>query len=187
VSRVLIIVPTIFIDEFLSQKSIDAIEEAKLALADSSASNKSAPETYDQNSDTIVEPDTAHSSDEEFELGDKEAMIEAAHEIQRQLDAANPQSPEGFVHGEENIKVLDEHGETVLIPAHALDEIEEDEQSVVEETDYSDDGESGGRKRSESNGDGDMKEKQEKPKWKLEKLEWRNSLMRTAKLPIRRT
>jgi hypothetical protein len=88
--KVLIIVPTIFINNFLSQKSIDAIEEAKLARADPSDSNKGAPETSDHNSDTIVEPDIAHPSEEDFEFEDEEAMIEGAHEVQRQLDAANP-------------------------------------------------------------------------------------------------
>jgi hypothetical protein len=52
-TQVLIIVPTIFIDEFLSQKSIDAFEEARLAGLGFGVENDGTAEASGQNVDTI--------------------------------------------------------------------------------------------------------------------------------------
>jgi hypothetical protein len=117
-TQVLMIVPTIFIDEFLSQKSIDAIEEARLASLGFGVENDETAEASGQNVDTIQEtiytpsdgvsaqvsdqhadiiqdPNTSHlSSEESFEFEDEEAMIESAHELQSQLTAALPESPQ---------------------------------------------------------------------------------------------
>jgi hypothetical protein len=203
----LIIVPTIFIDDFLSQKSIDAIEEARLAslgfgvendgTAEASgqnvdtiqetthtSSNEVSAEVPDQNADIIQDLNTSHLSGEEsFELEDEEAMIEAAHKLQSQLAAALLESPQPLLHEEQKevIEVKDERGETILIPASAFDEIEEDnEEDGEEEGNYSDNDENRARKRRRSeSGDDDKSLQEGKERWRLEQIGW-NTWVRTS-------
>jgi hypothetical protein len=195
----LIIVPTIFIDDFLSQKSIDANEEARLAslgfgvendgTAEASSqnvetiqetihtsSNEVSAEVSDRNADIIQDPNTSHlSSEESFEFEDEEAMIEAAHELQSQLSAALPESPQPLIHEEQEdaIEVRDERGETILIPTSAFDEIEEDEEEDgEEEVNYSANDENRARKRrrSEISGHDDKSLPQGKERWRPEQI-----------------
>jgi hypothetical protein len=202
-TQVLIIVPTIFIDEFLSQKSIDANEEARLAslgfgvendgTVEASGqnvdtiqetihtpSNEVSAEVSDRNADIIQDPNTSHlSSEQSFEFEDEEAMIEAAHELQSQLAAALPESPQPLIHEEQEevIEVKDDRGETLLIPASAFDEIEENEE---EEVNYSANNENRARKRrSESSGDDYKILPQGKERWRLEQIGW-NTWVRTS-------
>jgi hypothetical protein len=202
-TQVLIIVPTIFIDEFLGQKSIDVIEEARLAslsfgvehdaTAEASGQNvdtiqetiytpsdEVSAQVSDQNADIIQDPNTSHfSSEESIECEDEEAMIEAAHELQSQLAAALPGSPQPPMREEQEevIEVHDEHGETILIPASAFDEIEEDEEvGGEEEVNYSANDENRARKRrrSESSGHDNKSLPQGKERWRLEQIGWNN-------------
>jgi hypothetical protein len=201
-------VPTIFIDEFLSQKSIDAFEEARLASLGFGAENDSTAEASgqnvdtiqetiytpsddvsaqvsDQNADIIQDPNTSHFSSEEFfEFEDEEAMIEATHELQSQLAAALPESPQPPMREEKEdvIEVHDEHGEIILIPASAFDKVEEDDgEDGEEDVNYSANDENRARKRrrSESNGHDGRSFPQGKERWMLEQIGW-NTWVRTS-------
>jgi PHD/YefM family antitoxin component YafN of YafNO toxin-antitoxin module len=198
----------IFIDDFLSQKSIDAFEEARLAslgfgvenddTAEASgqyvdtiretthtSSNIVSAQVSDQKADIIQDPNRYLSSEESFEFEDEESMIEAAHELQSQLSAALPESPQPLVHEEQEdvIEVRDERGETILIPASTFDEIEEDEEEDgEEEVNYSANDENRARKRrrrSESSGHDDKNFPQGKERCRLEQIGW-NTWVRTS-------
>jgi hypothetical protein len=106
-------------------------------------------------------------------------MIEAAHELQSQLAAALPGSPQPPMREEQEevIEVKDDRGETLLIPASAFDEIEEDEE---EEVNYSANDENRARKRrNESSGDANKILPQGKERWRLEQIGW-NTWVRTS-------
>jgi hypothetical protein len=207
-TQTLVIVPTVFIDEFLGQKSIDVIEEARLAglgfgvendgTAEASGQNvdtiqetiytpsdEVSAQVSDQNADIIQDPNTSHlSSEESFEFEDEEAMIEAAHELQSQLATALPESPQPLVHEEQEdvIEVRDERGETILIPASAFDEIEEDEEEDGEEEvncSANDENRARKRRRSESSGHDEKILLQGKERWMLEQIGW-NTWVRTS-------